>query len=190
MSRSNRSLDYYEQFDALVHRRKASGMTHERMASLLHDMSLKGDTYVPVSAEDLRAVEEDELHGLSIAALMYVRFMEATVGINGVGKPSDQLVILNKPTRSDIIRGSEKHLLHARRNLDEVVRVRVDTKRSLPRHNKKCWIVADFGRDDPSDDKDKRALLTIMRRLIRKARERELRRLDAIEARAKEMARK
>lgn len=88
----HRSFLWQHRFNTLIQERERCGFTLEKMASMLGDMALAyPDVYVSVTEEQLREVEDDPMHGMSDAAMMYVRFMGCTSHITGL--PGSQMKI-------------------------------------------------------------------------------------------------
>lgn len=83
MRKSLRSLRYFTNFDRLIRHREESGITLKRMADLTADISLGyPDMFCEVSEEELKAVEDDKRHGLSIAAVMYARILGSAISVS------------------------------------------------------------------------------------------------------------
>lgn len=81
--RQFRSLAYYIGFDALQKEREERGISLERMTELINQIGETDEAFIPVTLEELQAVEADRLHGLNLAAAMYVRFFDCHVQIHG-----------------------------------------------------------------------------------------------------------
>ena len=101
MSRSrgtNRaSQQYQRKFNALIEERERVGITLEKMADMLGEMAIAdGEIFVPVSVEQLREVEEDPMHGMSIAAMMYARFMLCNITMVGLPGSKAKLTPLHE----------------------------------------------------------------------------------------------
>ncbi len=71
------SLAFFIGFEKLIDLRVERGITLEQMSKMLADMAEVDPAYVAVSEEELRAVESDPCHGMSIPAAMYARFLGA-----------------------------------------------------------------------------------------------------------------
>lgn len=67
---------YQARFEAMIRERERIGLSLEKMAELLGEMAeVDDDKWRPVTAQELSDAERDPLHGLSLPALMYARFM-------------------------------------------------------------------------------------------------------------------
>lgn len=82
--RIHKSFSWQHRFNGLIQERERCGFTLEKMASMIEAMSLADpDVYVAVTEQELREVEDDPMHGMSAAAMMYVRFMGCISTISG-----------------------------------------------------------------------------------------------------------
>jgi len=75
------ALHYYNGFRKLVLLRRET-ITLERMAQLINDMAEASVGWVKVTPEQLRDLEADRYHGVSLIAVMYARFL----GHNSIAK--------------------------------------------------------------------------------------------------------
>lgn len=76
------ALLYFTNFRKVILQRRET-LPLEEMAQTINDLAEANDGWVKVTEDELRAIEEDPKHGLSLAALMYVRFMGYKVDVLG-----------------------------------------------------------------------------------------------------------
>lgn len=77
-----RAFRWQRAFERLMQERE--GMTTlKEMAGLINDIArIESDVFRPVTEEELKALEDDPMHGMSDVAMMYVFFMRATSTIH------------------------------------------------------------------------------------------------------------
>ena len=81
------ALHYYNGFRKLVLLRRET-ITLERMAQLINDMAEASVGWVKVTPEQLRDLEADRYHGVSLIAVMYARFLGHNIHVKKPGKDS------------------------------------------------------------------------------------------------------
>jgi len=98
---SYNALRYYNGFRKLILLRRET-ITLEKMAQLINDMAEASAGWVKVTPEQLRDLESDRYHGMSLIAVMYARFFGHNIAVTKPGKEApvrlhdDETIIANR----------------------------------------------------------------------------------------------
>lgn len=80
---TDRALRFFTGFERLIRFRERMGITLKEMAELSADLAAGyPDAYAEVTEEELKAVEDDSRHGMSMASVMYIMILRSSITVS------------------------------------------------------------------------------------------------------------